>query len=75
MDTESVRRWWDRMLAYQGMPSATDRQHCPWYIVLSDDKRRARLNLIAHVLSQIRYEKARIELPKVPTAELRRKGA
>jgi polyphosphate kinase 2 len=74
MDTESVRRWWDYTLAYQDMLRATDTPHCPWYIVPSDDKRRARLNLIAHMLSQIPYKKVKIELPKVPKAEPRPKG-
>jgi polyphosphate kinase 2 len=75
MDTESVRRWWDYTLAYQDMLRATDTPACPWYIVPSDDKRRARLNLIAHMLSQIPYKKVKAELPKVPKAEPRPKGA
>jgi hypothetical protein len=75
MDTESVRRWWDYTLACQEMLGATDTQHCPWYIVPSDDKRRARLNLIAHMLGQIPYEKVRIDFPKVPKAEAGPKGA
>jgi polyphosphate kinase len=74
MDTESVRRWWDYTLAYQDMLGATDTQHCPWYIVPSDDKRRARLNLIAHLLTQIPYEKVKVEFPKVPKAEAKPKG-
>jgi polyphosphate kinase len=53
----------------------TDTPHCPWYIVSSDDKRRARLNLIAHMLDQIPYKKVKIGLPKVPKAEPRPKGA
>nr|WP_244510369.1 polyphosphate kinase 2 [Microvirga guangxiensis] len=75
MDTESVRRWWDYTRAYQDMLRATDTSACPWYIVLSDDKRRARLNLIAHMLSQIPYKKVKVELPNVPKAEPRPKGA
>jgi hypothetical protein len=43
--------------------------------VSSDDKRRARLNLIAHMLDQIPYKKVKVELPKVPKAEPRPKGA
>ena len=34
----------------------TDNDHAPWYIVLSDDKKRARLNVISHILSQIPYK-------------------
>jgi polyphosphate kinase 2 len=75
MDTESVRRWWDYTLAYQSMLRGTDTSSCPWYIVPSDDKRRARLNLIAHMLGQIPYKKVKVELPKVPKAEPRPKGA
>jgi polyphosphate kinase 2 len=75
MDTESVRRWWDYTLAYQDMLRATDTPSCPWYIVPSDDKRRARLNLIAHMLSAIPYKKVKVELPKVPKAEPQPKGA
>jgi polyphosphate kinase 2 len=75
MDTESVRRWWDYTLAYQAMLRATDTPASPWHIVPSDDKRRARLNLIVHMLRQIPYEKIKVELPKVPKAEPRPKGA
>lgn len=75
MDTESVRRWWDYTLAYQEMLRGTDTPHAPWYIVPSDDKRRARLNLIAHMLEQIPYERVKVELPKVPKAEPRPKEA
>ncbi len=75
MDTESVRRWWDYTRAYQEMLRSTDTPHSPWYIVPSDDKRRARLNLIAHMLDKIPYEKVKVDLPKVPKAEPRPKGA
>jgi polyphosphate kinase len=75
MDTESVRLWWDYTVAYQDMLRGTDTPVSPWYIVPSDDKRRARLNLIAHMLSKIPYEKVKVELPKVPKAEPRPKRA
>jgi polyphosphate kinase len=74
MDTESVRRWWDYTLAYQDMLRRTDTPISPWYIVPSDDKRRARLNLISHMLSKIPYEKVKVELPRVPKAEPKPKG-
>ena len=61
MDTESVRLWWDYTLAYQDMLRGTDTPVCPWYIVPSDDKRRARLNLIAHMLSKIPYKKVKVD--------------
>jgi polyphosphate kinase 2 len=63
MDVESYSRWDDYSRARDAMLDATDRKHAPWYIVRSDDKRRGRLNAIAHILSQIPYKK--IEQPKV----------
>jgi polyphosphate kinase 2 len=74
MDTESVRLWWDYTQAYQDMLRDTDMPECPWYVVQADNKRQARLNLIAHMLSQIPYKKVKIDLPKVPKAEPRPKG-
>ena len=49
------------------MLAATDSEHAPWHLVRSDDKRRGRLNCIAHILSSIPYKKVkqnRVELPK-----------
>ena len=63
MDVESYSRWYDYSKARDAMLDATDRKHAPWHIVRSDDKRRGRLNAIAHILSQIPYEK--IKQPKV----------
>jgi polyphosphate kinase len=73
MDTESVRRWWDYTIAYQRMLEATDTPEAPWYVIPADDKRRARLNLIHHMLSQIPYEKVAPDLPKIPKAQSRPK--
>ena len=53
MDTELVRRWWDYTAAYQRMIKATHTPEAPWHIVPADDKRRARLNLIRHLLDSI----------------------
>ena len=67
MDLESYRRWFDYSRARDEMFHATDTPWAPWYVVRSDDKRRARLNVITHILSMIPYkELARdeIELPK-----------
>ena len=75
MDTESVRRWWDYTAAYQRMIAATHTPEAPWHIVPADDKRRARLNLIRHLLDSIPYKKVDIELPKIPKAHPRPKGA
>ena len=74
MDTESVRRWWDYTKAYQDMLRGTSTPFAPWYIVPADDKRRARLNLIHHMLEQIPYKKVKVDLPKMPKAEPRPKG-
>jgi polyphosphate kinase 2 len=74
MDTESVRRWWDYTKAYQAMIAATDSPAAPWYIVPADDKRRARLNLIRHLLDQIPYRKVDIDLPKIPKAQAQPRG-
>ena len=75
MDTESVRRWWDYTAAYQRMIEATHTPDAPWYIVPADDKRRARLNLIRHLLDSIPYKRIHINLPKIPKAQPRPKGA
>ena len=74
MDVESVRRWWDYTKAYQAMLEATDTPVAPWYVVPADDKRRARLNLISHMLSNIPYRKVHADLPKIPKAAPRPKG-
>jgi polyphosphate kinase 2 len=56
-DLESRRRWYDYSRARDMMLQATDTRHAPWYIVKSDDKKRARLNCIAHLLAQIPYKR------------------
>jgi polyphosphate kinase 2 len=75
IDSESVRRWWDYTAAYQRMIKATHTPEAPWYIVPADDKRRARLNLIRHLLDSIPYKKIDVDLPKIPKAQPRPKGA
>jgi polyphosphate kinase 2 len=67
MDLPSRERWYDYSRARDVMLKKTDTSSAPWYIVRSDDKRAARLNTIAHVLSQIRYKKLpqkKVKLPK-----------
>jgi polyphosphate kinase len=67
MDLESYRRWYDYSKARDLMLDATDSKHAPWHLVRSDDKRRGRLNCIAHILSSIPYKKVKqdkVELPK-----------
>lgn len=63
MDMESHRRWYDYSRARDAMFAATDTNSSPWHVVEGDDKRRARLNCIAHFLSLIPYEE--IALPQV----------
>jgi polyphosphate kinase 2 len=67
MDLCSYERWYDYSRARDAMLAATDTEHAPWYVLRSDDKKRARLNGIAHILSLIPYEKVKrdkVELPK-----------
>ncbi len=67
MDIKSWTRWYDYSQARDAMFKATDTDHAPWHIVLSDDKKRARLNCIAHLLKLISFEEApreKIKLPK-----------
>jgi polyphosphate kinase 2 len=66
MDLESFRRWYEYSRARDAMLKATDTKHAPWYIVRSDDKKKARLNCISHLLSMIPYGKAPREKVKLP---------
>ena len=67
MDLPSRERWYDYSRARDMMLAKTDTSFAPWYIVPSDDKRTARLNTIAHVLSRIPYKelpKKKVKLPR-----------
>ena len=67
MDTESFGRWYDYSRARDMMFEATDTKHAPWRLIRSDDKRRARLNVISHILDTIPYKKTtrdKVKLPK-----------
>ncbi len=67
MDIESYDRWYDYSRARDMMLKMTDTKHAPWFIVRSDDKRRARLNCISHILNEIptkKVKRPKIELPK-----------
>jgi polyphosphate kinase 2 len=66
MDMESYRRWYEYSRARDVMLEATDTEHAPWHIVFSDDKRRARLNCIAHILSLIPYRPIRRQQAHLP---------
>jgi polyphosphate kinase 2 len=62
MDLEAQARWYDYSRARDAMFAATDTPETPWYVVPSNDQRRARLNCISHFLSLIPYE----EVPREP---------
>ncbi|MGU3362342.1 polyphosphate kinase 2 [Methylobacterium sp. M6A4_1b] len=66
MDLESYARWYEFSRARDEMLAATDTDDAPWYIVRSDDKRRARLNCIAHLLRLIPYEVQKRESVTLP---------
>ncbi|MBS0580178.1 MAG: polyphosphate kinase 2 [Proteobacteria bacterium] len=66
MDLESHRRWYDFSRARDDMLLATDSSMAPWYIVDGDDKRRARLNCIRHLLSLIPYKEVKRDKVKLP---------
>ena len=66
MDVESFRRWYQYSRARDRMLATTDTKSAPWYIVRSDDKRKARLNCISHLLSLIPYRKVPHEKVKLP---------
>jgi polyphosphate kinase 2 len=66
MDLESFSRWYAFSRARDKMLDATDTKDSPWHIIRSDDKERARLNCIAHLLDQVPYKKTPKEKVKLP---------
>ncbi len=71
MDLESISRWEDYSRAKDEMFAATDRPKTPWYDVDSDDKRRSRINMIAHLLSTVPYyevQRPPLQLPPKPAS-------
>jgi polyphosphate kinase 2 len=67
MDLKSYSRWFDYSRARDDMFAATDTSWAPWFVTLSDDTRRARLNIVSHLLSSIDYKdlpRQKIKLPK-----------
>ncbi|GAA1880353.1 polyphosphate kinase 2 [Actinomadura bangladeshensis] len=72
MDVESISRWEEYSRAKDEMFVHTDIPEAPWYVVESDDKRRARINMISHLLSTIPYrevERPRLQLPDRPPSK------
>ena len=66
MDLKSYSRWYDYSQARDDMFKATDTPWAPWHVVRSDDKRRARLNVISHFLSRVPHEELKREKPILP---------
>jgi len=66
MDVESYTRWDDYSKARDAMFKATDTEDAPWCVVRSDDKRRARLNILSHILERIPHKKIKREKVKLP---------
>ena len=67
MDLLSYSRWYDYSRARDDMFAATDSDFAPWYVAYSDDKRRARLNIISHILAHIPYKslpRDKVKFPK-----------
>jgi polyphosphate kinase len=67
MDLLSYSRWFDYSWARDDMFAATDTAWAPWFVASTDDKKRGRLNIISHLLSQVPYQpmpKAHVSLPK-----------
>ena len=72
MDLKSYSRWYDYSRARDDMFVATDTPWAPWFVARSDDKKRARLNIISHMLNNIPYEeepREKVKLPKRQAAE------
>jgi polyphosphate kinase 2 len=66
MDLKSYSRWYDYSRARDDMFAATDTGFAPWYVARSDDKKRARLNIISHLLSKIEYKRVPREKVRLP---------
>jgi len=73
MDLEARRRWYEYSLARDRMLDATDTAHAPWYLVRADNKKKARLNCISHLLSVMPYADIATEPVKLPKRSTDRK--
>jgi polyphosphate kinase 2 len=71
MDLASYSRWYDYSRARDDMFAATDTSHAPWYVARTDDKRRARLNIIQHILDHVPYEEMPRKKVKFPDRQKR----
>jgi polyphosphate kinase 2 len=66
LDIEAIHRWDEYTHAYNRMFETTDTTFAPWYVIPADDKRRARLNFLAHVAANIPYEDHDFQAPELP---------
>ncbi len=71
MDLESYSRWYDYSRARDAMFAATDTEAAPWYVADSNDKRRARLNIIRHILELVPYEHEQMAPVLLPSRQKR----
>jgi hypothetical protein len=71
MDLESYSRWYDYSRARDDMFAATDTPWAPWFVADSNDKKRARLNIISHLLDHIPYERTPAKKVKLPNRQPR----
>ena len=69
MDLKSYTRWYDYSRARDAMFAATDSSWAPWFVVDTNDKKRGRLNIITHLLSQIPYEPLAPRAVKLPARQ------
>ena len=72
MDLPSRSRWFDYSRARDMTLDATDTKHAPWFILRSDDKKRARLNCLKHILDQIPHKKIPHKIPKLPKRDMKK---
>jgi polyphosphate kinase 2 (PPK2 family) len=71
MDLKSYGRWYDYSRARDAMFEASDTAWAPWFVANTDDKKRGRLNIISHLLSQIPYEPLAPQDVKLPRRQAR----
>jgi len=71
MDLESYGRWYDYSRARDAMFAATDTAWAPWYVANTDDKKRGRLNIISHLLTQVPYEPLEMKDVELPVRQER----
>jgi polyphosphate kinase len=71
MDLRSYSRWYDYSRARDDMFASTDTVQVPWFVALSDDKKKVRLNIISHLLKHVPYKELKVERPKLPARQER----